>query len=546
MASDLVNVNADVDIPPDKDKKYDRQLRLWAASGQTALEHANVLLVNSGGATVGVETLKNLVLPGIGSFTIIDEAIVSDEDLGVNFFLDESDRGKSRAQCCMNHLLELNPGVRGSYYPRPNVRNVPQIFDDSVDFTRLDLLDVLVSTGPFSIILYVLPLRSDQLAILQTHMQENHTPSIAVQSVGLYSYFHVLLPGEFPVVETHPDEASTVDLRLLSPWPELVAFTAELTSNIDELSEFAHGHLPLVVILLHYLSVWRDEHDSANPVTYSDKVAFRSMITNAMRRNNAEGGEENFEEAISSVMKLVKQHSLPASLEAIFERCDDYKDVPKSQFWTIVRVVKQFYSRNGQLPLPGSLPDMKAESAVYRRLQKLYKEKAQKDLCDVLGLVRTMAGGDTITKAEVELFCKNARFIKLVNADKRTKLTIDEIIEKELAQNEIAANAGYGVPASLIPIYLALTAIGQLATMSEDNILSCIVRRAPALTGVQSAVLVCKEASRFATGELHNISALTAGMVAQEMIKIITRQYVPIDNVCIYDGIESRCHIIQL
>lgn len=50
--------------PTEKEKKYDRQLRLWAASGQAALESANILLVNSGAGTVGVETLKNLVLPG--------------------------------------------------------------------------------------------------------------------------------------------------------------------------------------------------------------------------------------------------------------------------------------------------------------------------------------------------------------------------------------------------------------------------------------------------------------------------------------------------
>lgn len=50
--------------PSDKEKKYDRQLRLWAANGQQALEDAHVLLVNSGPGTVGVETLKNLVLPG--------------------------------------------------------------------------------------------------------------------------------------------------------------------------------------------------------------------------------------------------------------------------------------------------------------------------------------------------------------------------------------------------------------------------------------------------------------------------------------------------
>jgi amyloid beta precursor protein binding protein 1 len=51
--------------PTDKERKYDRQLRLWAASGQAALESAHVLLVNSGTGTVGIEALKNLVLPGL-------------------------------------------------------------------------------------------------------------------------------------------------------------------------------------------------------------------------------------------------------------------------------------------------------------------------------------------------------------------------------------------------------------------------------------------------------------------------------------------------
>lgn len=50
--------------PSDKEKKYDRQLRLWAANGQAALEDAHILLLNSGSGAVGVETLKNLVLPG--------------------------------------------------------------------------------------------------------------------------------------------------------------------------------------------------------------------------------------------------------------------------------------------------------------------------------------------------------------------------------------------------------------------------------------------------------------------------------------------------
>jgi amyloid beta precursor protein binding protein 1 len=101
--------------PTAKEKKYDRQLRLWAASGQAALEDAHLLLVNSGPGVIGVEALKNLVLPGIGHFTILDNAVVTEEDLGVNFFLEEESLGQSRAEQTCKYLQELNPDVSGRF-----------------------------------------------------------------------------------------------------------------------------------------------------------------------------------------------------------------------------------------------------------------------------------------------------------------------------------------------------------------------------------------------------------------------------------------------
>ena len=102
-------------LPTDKEKKYDRQLRLWAASGQEALENSHVLLVNSGSGVAGVEALKNLVLPGIGRYTIYDRATVAEEDLGVNFFLDAKSLGESRAEATCKLLQELNPDVSGNW-----------------------------------------------------------------------------------------------------------------------------------------------------------------------------------------------------------------------------------------------------------------------------------------------------------------------------------------------------------------------------------------------------------------------------------------------
>lgn len=107
--------------------------RLWASSGQSALENANILVIN--GSATGSSALKNLVLPGelsasrsrlltpradsafalagIGKFTILDPAPVDGPDIGNNFFLEPSSLGKPRAEEVVRYLLELNSDVRG-------------------------------------------------------------------------------------------------------------------------------------------------------------------------------------------------------------------------------------------------------------------------------------------------------------------------------------------------------------------------------------------------------------------------------------------------
>jgi NEDD8-activating enzyme E1 regulatory subunit len=47
-------------------------------------------------------------------------------------------------------------------------------------------------------------------------------------------------------------------------------------------------------------------------------------------------------------------------------------------------------------------------------------------------------------------------------------------------------------------------------------------------------------------GELHNIASLMGGLVAQEAIKLITRQYIPSDNTCVFDGISSSSNVFAL
>lgn len=102
------------------------------------------------------------------------------------------------------------------------------------------------------------------------------------------------------------------------------------------------------------------------------------------------------------------------------------------------------------------------------------------------------------------------------------------------------------MPLSLLPIYLALNATSHNAAASAADIVTTIDKNIPGASSNPRVLQVAEEVARARGGELHNISAITGGMVSQEVIKIITKQYIPIDNTCIFDGITSRTQVLRL
>ena len=98
------------------DVKYGRQLRLWGANGQAALMGAHVLLL--GAEPTGSETLKNLVLPGLGLVAVVDGGDVTASDLASNFFVEPAALGRKRADVDVQLLYEMNPdGPRAAVDP---------------------------------------------------------------------------------------------------------------------------------------------------------------------------------------------------------------------------------------------------------------------------------------------------------------------------------------------------------------------------------------------------------------------------------------------
>ncbi|KAL8754789.1 MAG: hypothetical protein Q9199_004089 [Rusavskia elegans] len=96
-------------ISADEIALYDRQIRLWGVKAQEKLRSANILLI--GMKALANEIAKNLVLAGIGSLTILDDQLVTEDDLGSQFFISELHVGLNRAAAAISQVRTLNPRV---------------------------------------------------------------------------------------------------------------------------------------------------------------------------------------------------------------------------------------------------------------------------------------------------------------------------------------------------------------------------------------------------------------------------------------------------
>lgn len=88
---------------------YDRQIRLWGVKAQQQIRSADIFLVGLDG--LATEVVKNLVLTGINSITMMDEEPVTQFDMLSNLF-SRNQIGMKRSEACQKAVHELNPMVK--------------------------------------------------------------------------------------------------------------------------------------------------------------------------------------------------------------------------------------------------------------------------------------------------------------------------------------------------------------------------------------------------------------------------------------------------
>jgi molybdopterin/thiamine biosynthesis adenylyltransferase/rhodanese-related sulfurtransferase len=98
-------------------ERYQRQILLpgFGTEGQQKLEEASVLIVGAGG--LGCPALQYLTAAGVGTLGIIDDDLVSLNNLHRQILYKTEDIGLSKADVATRHLQAMNPGVHFNSYP---------------------------------------------------------------------------------------------------------------------------------------------------------------------------------------------------------------------------------------------------------------------------------------------------------------------------------------------------------------------------------------------------------------------------------------------
>ncbi|XP_059091053.1 NEDD8-activating enzyme E1 regulatory subunit-like isoform X2 [Tigriopus californicus] len=522
----------------EKTRRYDRQLRLWGDHGQTALEAAKLCLIHAG--ATGSEVLKSLVLPGVGAFTIVDGQRVAASDVGNNFFLEPESLGQPRGAAVAQYLLELNNEVRG----------------DSVDETPEHILAHRPDFFKSFTLVVATDMSEKSLKQLSSLLWQANIPLMVVRAYGFISYIRLQVK-EHTIVESHPDNEFP-DLRLDQPFPALIQFME--SQDMKAMDKHEHMHTPYVVILYKYLQKWKAEHGNQMPINYKEKKQFKETILEGVLKSpdGLPEDEENFTEAVNAVNTTLIPSKVPDEVQAILDddQCMNL-NLKSSDFWFIVRGIRDFLESTGHLPLKGTIPDMFSDSQRYIQLQLVYRKKADEDAEEVLKYVQIhleTAGrpAESISEAKVKSFCRNAFNLRLI----RCGASIAEEFDGHSPNNQELGQILEQDPDSPAIYYVIFRGVDRF--YSEHNVLpgvlddqvepdigklkNCVAKVLADchLASVNISDDNIHEVCRYGGSELHAMASIIGGCAAQEVIKLITRQYVPISNLFLYNCMTSQ------
>lgn len=273
--------------------------------------------------------------------------------------------------------------------------------------------------------------------------------------------------------------------------------------------------------------------------------------------------EENFAEAVNAALQAFIPYRIPDAVQAVI---NDEKANPEnitaesSNFWILAAALRQFVHTEGQgkfLPLMGSIPDMTAETNTYIDLQNVYKHKSEADQAAVRVHVNAILKSvgkapETISDDLLQLFCKNALFIRVFryrSLAQEFNPATSTIAESSWQLEDTATNN--------LHWYLLIRAAlrfqdehGRLPSANlegsimddyaeyKKHVVNVLKEHELADDAVSNDFI--KEICRYGGSQLHSLGAILGGVASQEILKITTKQWIPVNNTYIFNGMASN------
>nr|CCC46689.1 putative ubiquitin activating enzyme [Trypanosoma vivax Y486] len=408
------------------ESKYDRQLRLWGDDGQAALQASHIVVL--GVTATATEILKNMILPGVGFFTVVDDARVDAGSLGNNFFVSMDDHIENRpiAQALVQHLSRLNEQSHGVAC----VQSCAAWVEAFIGSSR----EVPISAGercactshhcgecgipPPSLVVATPRLPATWLRRLAAHLKgircvpgSKSIPLVFVQTCGLCGIIHVQ-ERERLVIHTEPKHGTHVaDLRIFNPFPALREWferhSPVKSVLLDESNENI-THLPWISILYHALQhVRRECGDNGFYPRTKDEYALLQTAVASLATPHA---PLKLPPCAQSVLSTTRRAAVFVAGYTRGKRFDlqFYRDGGGGEGCIPLSLggfagIGIFCELGGLPPLSGYVPDINTTTHWYHELCAIYADKMEEDcsvVCDYA--LAALAGRSLFSRDDVE------------------------------------------------------------------------------------------------------------------------------------------------
>lgn len=479
--------------------RFDRQLRLWGGFGHGLLTDSKLCFIaENRHEPLLLEVQRHLLLAGVSRFVVFTH---SDKDLqssaehggksGGFSFIDES-----------QELESLNPQVKPQWEFYSSSELQQQAFEEIS-------VVVILNCNHGTILRALSDKRKHSLRF----------PPVLLAAVDWpLAHTYLWLREPHFVLTTNP-EYTVPDLRLTQPWPELSHYMDSI--DLTALREEQLAELPYPVIVFKALraTVSQDDENcslqqkidqyylSLSPRAVSD-TNFRQAKRSARQvSRNDDIGRERAQLLLNRFLPTWQEHNWHSSLNW--------------QLATLCKALALFLDKYHQLPLSGGdFPDMEAATHRYNELKSIYLAKSAAD-SRALRAILCQLGSPEFPELLLQKFCENINHWTVI--EPVTSLDNDSM-PNIFSSGAASQNTDHD------ELFAAMTA-DELRV--AQKLLKSVADSSEPYSSSSKPKLDSPINSFPAT-------ACLGGIVSQEVVKLITHQYVPVDNTFVYDFYEDE------